>query len=106
MLAIANFSRLIMLRFRLNVRQRATKGITYHFGMFQSFQKFLNPKPKRIDVPISVGSRSEIAMSALPPKADIVQHGGNVRFVPKADMRLIRSPRWRVRIDSISPSLR
>jgi len=22
------------------------------------------------------------AMSALPPKADIVQHGGNVRFVP------------------------
>jgi hypothetical protein len=24
-------------------------------------------------------------MSALPPKADIVQHGGNVRFVPKAD---------------------
>jgi hypothetical protein len=26
-------------------------------------------------------SRSEIAMSALPPKADIVQHGGNVRFV-------------------------
>ena len=25
-------------------------------------------------------------MSALPPKADIAQHGGNVRFVPKADM--------------------
>jgi hypothetical protein len=24
-------------------------------------------------------------MSALPPKADIVQHGGNVRFVPIAD---------------------
>jgi hypothetical protein len=24
-------------------------------------------------------------MSALPPKADIVQHGGNVRFVPGAD---------------------
>ena len=24
-------------------------------------------------------------MSALPPKADIVQHGGNVRFVPTAD---------------------
>jgi hypothetical protein len=42
MLAIANFSRLIILRFRLNVRQRASKGITYHFGMFQSFQKFLN----------------------------------------------------------------
>ena len=26
-------------------------------------------------------------MSALPPKADIVQHGGNVRFVPEADMQ-------------------
>jgi hypothetical protein len=25
-------------------------------------------------------------MSALPPKADIAQHGGNVRFVPKADI--------------------
>jgi hypothetical protein len=29
-------------------------------------------------------------MSALPPKADIVQHGGNVRFGPKGDMRLHR----------------
>ena len=29
-------------------------------------------------------SRPEISMSALPPKADIVQHGGNVRFGPKA----------------------
>jgi hypothetical protein len=27
----------------------------------------------------------EFAMSALPPKADIVQHGGNVRFVPCVD---------------------
>jgi hypothetical protein len=25
------------------------------------------------------------SMSALPPKADIVRHGGNVRLVPKAD---------------------
>jgi hypothetical protein len=25
-------------------------------------------------------------MSALPPKADIVRHGGYVRFVPKADI--------------------
>jgi hypothetical protein len=31
-------------------------------------------------------SGSEISMSALPPKADIAQHGGNVRFVPKADI--------------------
>jgi hypothetical protein len=30
---------------------------------------------------------SEFAMSALPLKADIVQHGGNVRSVPKADIR-------------------
>jgi hypothetical protein len=27
-------------------------------------------------------------MSALPPKADIVQHGGNVRFVPLTDILL------------------
>jgi hypothetical protein len=26
------------------------------------------------------------SMSALPPKADIAQHGGNVRFVPIADV--------------------
>jgi hypothetical protein len=26
-------------------------------------------------------------MSALPPKADIVQHDCDVRFVPKADVR-------------------
>jgi hypothetical protein len=25
-------------------------------------------------------------MSALPPKADIAQHDGDVRFVPKADI--------------------
>jgi hypothetical protein len=30
-------------------------------------------------------------MSALPPKADIVQHGGDVRLVPKAD---IHSDHW------------
>ena len=27
-------------------------------------------------------------LSALPPKADIVQHDGNVRFVPNADIAL------------------
>jgi hypothetical protein len=31
-------------------------------------------------------SHSVSLMSALPPKADIAQHGGNVRFVPKADI--------------------
>jgi hypothetical protein len=41
------------------------------------------------------------AMSALPPKADIVQDGRDVRFVPKADILhcgkdvAIRSPRQR-----------
>jgi hypothetical protein len=29
------------------------------------------------------------AVSALPPKADIVHGGGNVRFVPKADIGLL-----------------
>jgi hypothetical protein len=31
-------------------------------------------------------SRPEISMSALTPKADMVQHGRDVRFVPKADI--------------------
>jgi hypothetical protein len=34
-------------------------------------------------------------MSALPPKADIVQHGGDVRFVPKADIEGAGSPMCR-----------
>ena len=64
MFAIANFSRLIMLRFRLNVRQRATKGNnTLSLRDVSVLPEILEPKPKRIDVPISVGSRS--AMSAL-----------------------------------------
>ena len=37
--------------------------------------------------PLWVKSRHDGSMSALPPKADIVRHGGNVRFVPKADIR-------------------
>ena len=31
-------------------------------------------------------SRPEISMSALPPKAEIVHGGGNVRFVPTPDV--------------------
>src|SRR5262249_20420484 len=31
------------------------------------------------------------AMSALPPKADIDQHGHDVRFVPKADIEPLHS---------------
>jgi hypothetical protein len=35
--------------------------------------------------------RFETAMSAIPPKADIVRRGGNVRFVPEADIgKIIR----------------
>jgi hypothetical protein len=30
-------------------------------------------------------------MSALPPKADIVQYDDNVRFVPKAEVAVIRA---------------
>jgi hypothetical protein len=30
-------------------------------------------------------------MSALPPKADMVQHDRHVRFVPKADIRATAS---------------
>jgi hypothetical protein len=46
-------------------------------------------------------------MSALPPNADIVQHDGNVRFVPKADIMRrrktppIRSPRWQSKADRV-----
>jgi hypothetical protein len=35
--------------------------------------------------------RFENAMSALPPKADIVQHGGNVRFGPLAEVGQLHS---------------
>jgi hypothetical protein len=30
-------------------------------------------------------------MSALPPKADMVRRGSDVRFVPKADMNAVRT---------------
>ena len=39
-------------------------------------------------------------MSALPPKADMVQHRCNVRYVPKADIRIgsdyldVLAPGW------------
>jgi hypothetical protein len=40
------------------------------------------------------------AMSALPPKADIVQRGGNVRFVSLGETGAIRLPRRRTRSGS------
>jgi hypothetical protein len=39
------------------------------------------------------------AMSALPPKAGIAQHDGNVRFVPKVDIVLLYSTTWSVHCD-------
>src|SRR5262245_48333956 len=48
-------------------------------------------------------------MSALPPKADIVWHRGNVRFVPKADIRLFdhvvgarKKARWHFEAEGFS----
>jgi hypothetical protein len=35
-------------------------------------------------------SRSEISMSALPPKADIAGRDEDVRFVPEADIAQMR----------------
>jgi hypothetical protein len=35
--------------------------------------------------------RKAKAMSAIPPKADMVQHSGNVRFVPNSDVTSCRS---------------
>ena len=46
-----------------------------------------NRKPSMSALGQKRTSKQVCAMSALPPKADIVQHGGNVRFVPKADSR-------------------
>jgi hypothetical protein len=36
-------------------------------------------------------------MSALPPKADMVQHDRDVRFVPKADIRHCSKTRPEIR---------
>ena len=50
--------------------------------------------PKQVRGYVRLGSGTDIAapqvMSALPPKADMVQHDRNVRFVPKADIGLVR----------------
>jgi hypothetical protein len=45
---------------------------------------------------VRFGSEADIrifVMSALPPKADIAEHGGNVRFAPKADIAPNIKPR-------------
>ena len=47
----------------------------------------------KLDPPMSaLGQKRTLtttrAMSALAPKADIVQHGGNVRFVPIPDIQV------------------
>ena len=46
--------------------------------------------------------RSETAMSALPPKADIAERDRHVRFVPKADIRRCGRD-WRYSMTSLVP---
>jgi hypothetical protein len=41
-------------------------------------------------------SRWVRVMSALPPKADIAGRQFDVRFVPKADIRMLKCPVWGV----------
>jgi hypothetical protein len=50
-----------------------------------------NPEPLMSALGQKRASRQLERMSALPPKADIVQHRANVRFVPKADVAPVRS---------------
>ena len=50
-------------------------------------------------------SRPEISMSALPPKADIVQHGGNVRFVQILLQKSAMTGAWRPARTSLSSRL-
>jgi hypothetical protein len=45
-----------------------------------------NPEPPMSAMGQKQTSSRPVAMSALPPKADIVHHCGNVRFVPEADI--------------------
>ena len=45
-----------------------------------------NPKPLMSDLGQKRTLKRLRLMSALPPKADITQHGSNVRFVPKAEV--------------------
>jgi hypothetical protein len=54
----------------------------------------INLRCKRLELPMSVlGQKRTLRgvgpMSALPPKADIGTQSWNVRFVPKADNRLL-----------------
>src|SRR6476661_10320891 len=43
------------------------------------------------------------AMSALPPKADMCGAARDVRFGPKADIDVIRSPRWLAQAATVGP---
>jgi hypothetical protein len=45
-----------------------------------------NPEPLMSALGQKRTSEHVQSMSALPPKADMEQHGRNVRFVPKADI--------------------
>ena len=61
---------------------RPRYGLGARFGVLEPLTSALGHKRTSPHVRV---------MSALPPKADIVQRIGNVRFVPKAD--ILKRPR-------------
>ena len=62
---------------------------------FAAFLHGSNSKPCMSLMGQKQTSRSEITMSALPPKANMVQHDHDVHFVPKADICSVASARGR-----------
>src|SRR5215471_15527484 len=70
--------------------------LTWILALFRASRQGSRGVPTATGLPLRVKSRhwgSCDLMSALPPKADMDQHGSDVRFVPKADIRraVIRS---------------
>jgi hypothetical protein len=62
-----------------------------------------NPEPLMSALGQKQTLRSEISMSALPPKGDIVHGGGNVRFVSKADscsVQQLKDRYWLILVSS------
>jgi hypothetical protein len=60
-------------------------------SLIRSSSESYAPRCSRISLLMSALGQKQTShpvpvMSALPPKADIVQHGANVRFVPEAEV--------------------
>ena len=55
-------------------------------GVMHVTQLTRSPKTRCEDK--GTGQNCSVAMSALPPKADILRGGSDVRFVPKADIAM------------------